>query len=276
MKAIMKNAFSRLQAADPAEAAGVTLGSSPREAEVQTAGRKNLNDLAPQFAALNDDVLFGQIWSRTDALSARDRSLATISALFSAGLFPQLKAHLQLGREHGITRSQAVELITQLAFYCGWPKAWSALPLVREVYADVKDNDIPMGELSRFPLGEENTAYEKYFTGKSWLARLTTGKFGVFNVTFAPGVRNFWHIHHAREGGGQIIICVAGRGWYQQEGQAPVKMLPGDTVTIPAGVKHWHGAAKGCWFQHLAIEAPGAGTSNEWLEPADDETNRGI
>ncbi|MGN0909641.1 MAG: carboxymuconolactone decarboxylase family protein [Succinivibrio sp.] len=275
MKFIRMNAFSRLQDAD-APSAGMTMGSSPREPEVQTAGRKNLGDLAPQFAALNDDVLFGQVWSRTDELSPRDRSLITIAALFSAGLFPQLKAHLQIGRAHGITRQQAVETVTQLAFYCGWPKAWSALPIIREVYADVKEDDIPMGQLSRFPLGPENTGYARYFTGKSYLAPLTTGGFGVFNVTFAPGVRNFWHIHHATKGGGQIIICVAGRGWYQEWGKAPVKMLPGDTITIPANVKHWHGAAKGCWFQHLAISAPGEGLSNEWLEKADDDSNRGI
>lgn len=89
-------------------------------------------------------------------------------------------------------------------------------------------------------------------------------------------MRNSWHVHEAKEGGGQILVAVAGEGWGQMEGRDPVKMLPGDTVTIPAGVKHWHGAAKGCWFQHLAIEVPGAGASNEWLEPACDESNRGI
>ncbi|MBQ6450210.1 carboxymuconolactone decarboxylase family protein [bacterium] len=102
----------------------------------QTAGRDNLGDLAPQFAALNDDVLFGQVWAREQQLSLRDRSLITIAALFSAGLYPQLKAHLQLGKQHGLTREEVVETITQLAFYCGWPKAWSAFPLVREVYGE--------------------------------------------------------------------------------------------------------------------------------------------
>jgi len=274
MKVIRMNSFCALRDSEPASA-GVVLGGSIRDPEAQSAGRRNLGSLAPEFAALNDDVLFGRVWSRIDALSPRDRSLITIAALFSAGLFPQLKAHLQIGRAHGITRSQAVEAVTQLAFYCGWPKAWSALPIIREVYADVKDDDVQMGELSHFPLGEPNP-YSQFFTGRSWLAKLNTGDFGVHNVTFAPGVRNHWHVHHAKQGGGQIIICVAGRGWYQQWGEDPVKMLPGDTVTIPAGVKHWHGAAKGCWFQHLAVEVPGAGASNEWLEPACDESNRGI
>ena len=100
----------------------------------QTAGRDRLGHLAPKFAELNDDVLFGQVWSREDKLSLRDRSLITISALFSAGLYPQLKSHLIMGKEHGLTKDEVVETITQLAFYCGWPKAWSTFPMIDEVY----------------------------------------------------------------------------------------------------------------------------------------------
>lgn len=100
----------------------------------QTAGRDRLGALAPQFAALNDDVLFGEVWSREDKLSARDRSMVTIAALFSAELFPQLKTHLALGKEHGITKEEIVEVITQLAFYYGWPKAWSTFPMIDEIY----------------------------------------------------------------------------------------------------------------------------------------------
>ena len=102
----------------------------------QTAGRDRLGDLAPKFAELNDDVLFGEVWSREDKLSARDRSLAVISALFSARLYPQLKSHLILGKEHGLTKEEVVEVITQLAFYCGWPKAWSTFPMIEEVYGE--------------------------------------------------------------------------------------------------------------------------------------------
>ena len=104
----------------------------------QTAGREHLGELAPKFAELNDDVLFGEVWSREKELSPRDRSMITIAALFSAGLYPQLKAHLQLGKEHGVTKTEAVEIVTQLAFYCGWPKAWSTFPLIREVYGEDK------------------------------------------------------------------------------------------------------------------------------------------
>ena len=106
--------------------------------EKQTAGRENLGKLAPKFAELNDDVLFGEVWSREDKMSLRDRSIATISALMAQGLFPQLKAHFILGKKHGVTKEEAVEIVTQLAFYCGWPKAWSSFPLIEEVYGNRK------------------------------------------------------------------------------------------------------------------------------------------
>ena len=105
-------------------------------AKKQTAGRDNLGKLAPQFAELNDDVLFGEVWAREEQLCAKNRSMITIAALFSAGQFPQLKAHLAIGKDHGITKEEAVEIVTQLAFYCGWPKAWSTFPLIEEVYGD--------------------------------------------------------------------------------------------------------------------------------------------
>lgn len=104
----------------------------------QTAGRERLGHLAPKFAELNDDVLFGEVWSREDKLSLRDRSLITIAALFSAGLYPQLKSHLIMGKEHGLTKEEVVEAITQLAFYSGWPKAWSTFPMIDEVYGEDK------------------------------------------------------------------------------------------------------------------------------------------
>lgn len=109
-------------------------------AKKQTAGRDMLGKLAPKFAELNDDVLFGEVWSREEQLSPRDRSLITIAGLFSAGLYPQLKSHLILGKENGVTKQEAVEAVTQLAFYCGWLKAWSAFPLIQEVYGDEEDS----------------------------------------------------------------------------------------------------------------------------------------
>ena len=126
-----------------------------------------------------------------------------------------------------------------------------------------------------FGLGQENSAYAQYFTGKSYLNPLTVpGEPPVVlaNVTFAPGCRNNWHIHHAKQGGGQLLICTAGSGWYQAAGQAPVSLEPGMVITIPPEVKHWHGAKEDSWFAHIAVEVPGEETANEWLEPVDDET----
>ena len=107
----------------------------------QTAGRDKLGTLAPKFAELNDDILFGEIWSREDKLSLRDRSLITISALMAQGLFPQLKSHIELGKEHGLTKEELVEVVTQLAFYTGWPKAWSTFPIIEEVYKEDANNE---------------------------------------------------------------------------------------------------------------------------------------
>lgn len=121
-----------------------------------------------------------------------------------------------------------------------------------------------------FELGEENP-FGQYFTGKSYLKMLATEGVGIGNVTFAPGCRNHWHIHHAQKGGGQILLCTAGRGWYQERNQPARELHPGDVVAIPPEVKHWHGAAGNSWFSHLAIEVPGDETSNEWCEAVQDE-----
>ena len=122
-----------------------------------------------------------------------------------------------------------------------------------------------------FALGEENP-FGQYFVGQSYLKMLCTEGVGIGNVTFEPGCRNNWHIHHAEKGGGQILLCTAGRGWYQEWGKPAQQLHPGDVVKIPAGVKHWHGAAKDSWFAHLSVEVPGEETSNEWLEPVDDQS----
>ncbi len=121
---------------------------------------------------------------------------------------------------------------------------------------------------SLFPVGEPNTAYAQFFVGESYLKLLASaGGVTIANVTFEPGCRNNWHIHRAKRGGGQILLCTRGEGWYREWGKPAQKLRPGDVVTVPAGVKHWHGAAKDSWFSHLAVEVPGEETSNEWLEP---------
>lgn len=121
-----------------------------------------------------------------------------------------------------------------------------------------------------FPRGNANTAYARYFVGNSYLNRLSTEGVDISNVTFEPGCRNNWHIHHAARGGGQILLCTAGRGWYQEWGKPARELRPGDVVHIPAGVKHWHGAAAGSWFAHLAVAVPGEEARTEWLEAVGD------
>lgn len=241
----------------------------------QTAGRQQLGDFAPEFAHLNDDILFGEVWSRNDLLSLRDRSLVTITSLISMGITDNsLKYHLTTAKQNGITRTEIAEIITHIAFYAGWPKAWAAFNIAKEVWNDDIKGDDAKAAFARtmiFPIGEPNTAYAKYFIGNSYLAPISTEQIPFFNVTFEPGCRNNWHIHKAEKGGGQMLVGVAGRGWYQEEGKPAVEILPGTVVHIPANVKHWHGASKDSWFAHLAFEVPGEKAETEWLEPVSDE-----
>jgi 4-carboxymuconolactone decarboxylase len=241
----------------------------------QTAGRSQLGEFAPKFAELNDDVLFGQVWSRTDKLALRDRSLITVTALVSSGVIDSsLKAHMENAKKNGITRTEIAEILTQVGFYAGWPKAWGAFRMATEIWAeDTEATDARQRFENEmiFPIGKTNDAYAQYFIGQSYLSPVSTEQVGVFNVTFEPRCRNNWHVHRATKGGGQILICVAGRGWYQEWGKPAQELHPGDVVNIPACVKHWHGAAADSWFSHLAVEVPGENTSNEWLEPVTDE-----
>lgn len=124
---------------------------------------------------------------------------------------------------------------------------------------------------SIFPIGNKNDAYAKYFIGQSYLNMLSLEQVVIGNVTFEPGCRNNWHIHHADKGGGQILLVTEGSGYYQEWGKAPRKLSPGDVVNIPAGVKHWHGAAQNSWFAHLAVEVPSENGCTEWCEPVSDE-----
>lgn len=240
----------------------------------QTAGRDALGEFAPKFAELNDDVLFGQVWSREEQLALRDRSIVTVVALMAQGLTDSsFRYHLESAKKNGVTRTEIAEILTHAAFYAGWPKAWAAFRMAKEVWAEEPAADGKALHESQmvFPVGAPNDAFARYFIGQSYLAPLSTSQVGIFNVTFEPGCRNNWHIHHASQGGGQILVCVAGRGYYQEEGKPAQELHPGDVVNIPAGVKHWHGAAPDSWFSHLAVEVPGKNTSNEWLEPVTDE-----
>lgn len=240
----------------------------------QTAGRDALGSFAPKFAELNDDVLFGQVWSREDKLSLRDRSIVTVICLMAQGLTDSsFRYHLISAKNNGISKTEIAEILTHAAFYAGWPKAWAAFRIATEVWTEDSTDDAMTRHANEmiFPIGEPNDAFAKSFIGQSYLAPISAAQVGIYNVTFEPGCRNNWHIHHAKSGGGQILICVAGRGFYQEEGKSAQELNPGDVINIPAGVKHWHGAASDSWFSHLAVEVPGTDTSNEWLEAVSDE-----
>ncbi len=210
----------------------------------QTAGRDALTGFADEFAHLNDDILFGEVWSREDKLSLKMRSILTVTVLVSKGLIDSsFQYHMQTAKKNGVTKAEMGEILTHIAFYAGWPNAWAAFRVALEVYKDDEGKDGGM-----FGLGEPNDAYAQYFTGQSYLKPLTDPKETVFmaNVT-------------------------SGRGWYQEEGKEAVELHPGDVITIPREMKHWHGAAKDSWFSHIAIEVPGENTRNEWCEAVNDE-----
>ena len=245
----------------------------PQEKIIQTAGRDNLGQFAPEFAHFNDDILFGENWNNKD-LSVKTRSIITVVALMSQGITDSsIKYHLQNAKNHGVTKEEIAAVITHTAFYAGWSKAWATFNLAKEIW---QDDSLALSDKEKyaktimFPIGEPNNAFAKYFVGQSYLAPISTEQVKIYNVTFEPSCRNNWHIHHAKTGGGQMLIAIGGRGYYQEWGKAPIEMKPGDVVNIPANTKHWHGAAMDSWFSHLAIEVDGTETSNEWLEAVSD------
>ncbi len=252
----------------------------------QTAGRDRLGDFAPDFAHFNDDVLFGENWNIPD-IDLKTRCLITVTTLMAQGITDSsLAHHIANAKVHGVSRKELVAAVTHAAFYAGWPKAWATFNLAMEVYGDdetcdgetgggaASDSEKPESHGSPFGLGEPNDAYAQYFIGQSYLNNLTSPDdyLPIHNVTFEPRCRNNWHIHHASTGGGQVLICVDGEGWYQEEGKHAQALKPGDIVEIPANVKHWHGARKDSWFSHLAFGCPGEDLSNEWCEPVDNDT----
>ena len=239
----------------------------------QTAGRNQLGDFAPMFAHLNDDVLFGEVWN-AEALDTKTKCIITVVSLMASRITDSsLGYHLQNAKNNGVTKAEIAAIITHATMYVGWPKGWAVFRQAKEIWNEaesaVSEKDAYQNSIF-FPIGEENP-YGQFFVGQSYLAPVSTEQVPVFNVTFEPGCRNNWHVHHATKGGGQMLIGVGGRGWYQEWGKEAVEMTPGTVVNIPANVKHWHGAAADSWFSHLAIEVGGENASNEWLEPVSDE-----
>lgn len=240
---------------------------------VQTAGREQLGDFAPTFAHLNDDVLFGEVWNE-QAIDVKTRCIITVVSLMASGITDSsLMYHLQNAKAHGVTKEEIAAIITHATMYVGWPKGWAVFRLAKEVWNETAtgytDKERFQNEIF-FPIGEQNP-YGQFFVGQSYLAPVSTEQIPIYNVTFEPKCRNNWHIHNAESGGGQMLICVGGRGYYQEWGKEAVEMTAGSVINIPVGVKHWHGAAADSWFAHLAIEIPGENGSTEWLEAVSDE-----
>ena len=253
-----------------------------------------LYDFAPAIDRFLKAHLFGDIFQR-DVLTWQDRELATVAALANVeGANPQLQGHMVIGIRNGLTPEQLWELVSILRTKCG-PKvaenagvvleqvlstkkqvttgARSAVDTEKTIVNNSKEKNMTQqqGDASNagvFPRGEKNEAYAKYFTGTSYLNMLSTERVFIGSVTFEPGCRNFWHIHHK---GGQILLVTGGRGWFQEWGKPARALRAGDVVNIPPETKHWHGAAKDSWFSHVFVEVPAEGASHEWLEPVSDE-----
>ena len=220
--------------------------------------------------------LFGDIFAR-DLLTHADRELVTVSALAGLdGVEPQLAAHVRGARNMGLTDAQLLAIPKALQERVGKMEAHRAAVAIQQLGISDSANDHLASDIyvqdyvdlkSNWRRGEPNTAYAQYFIGNSYLAPYDGG---MVNVSFEPGCRNNWHIHYKQV---QVLVCVYGRGWYQEWGKPAVKLEPGVIVEIPEGVKHWHGAAKDSWMQHLTYHKDvQEGASNEWLEPVDDET----
>ena len=226
----------------PANANKAQIGETTRE---QLAGGKTKaawQTFAPGIEQYLLEHLFADIFAR-GVLTHQERELATVSFLsVIKGAEPQLNAHINMAKNTGLSGDKLNYAVNYAQFI----------------------TEYNMGAFGR---GAENTAYAKYFTGKSYLAPLTDKGIHASNVVFEPGCRNNWHIHHK---GGQILLVTGGNGWYQEWGKPARKLKEGDVVNIPAGVKHWHGAAKDSFFAHIAIAVPAEGAKNEWLEEVSD------
>lgn len=233
--------------------------------EVQTGlfGPVN-NTFAPQIDYFLKAHLFGDIFVRNN-LSHIDREIVTVSAISALpGCEPQLDAHVFAAHKTGVTEEQLCQIPAVLSERVGEDVGQRCAKSVAQ-FLGQETTTVQTVDFSVWSKGELNP-YNKYFTGNSYLTML--GESGAYNVTFEPGCRNFWHIHH---GAVQVLMCVGGRGWYQEWGKEAIPMTPGTVITIPEGVKHWHGAAKDSWFQHVGYETDVQKIhSNEWLEEVSD------
>lgn len=247
------------------------------EAAAEAARSETVNaTIAPTAAALADltnRVLFGDLWQRPD-LSARDRSLVTMSALIAIGQPEQLPFHANRAMDNGLTAGEASEVLSHIAFYAGWPRAMSAVPVLKQVFANRKEKPMTtsQSDIKITPAGSSATpGPEQYFTGKVEIAGLyqtdAPARVGGATVSFSAGARTAWHTHPL----GQTLFIVSGRGWVQKEGEAVQQVDPGDVVWIPPNVRHWHGASSTEAMAHFAVAEALNGSSVTWMEKVSDE-----
>lgn len=242
------------------------------EATIQQ-GYTNAKEDTIHFQKFLTAHCFGDFYTRS-ALDLQQRELLTFGILASlGGCEKQLYAHVGANLHVGNSRKDLLSAITCLQPYIGFPRTLNALQIINEVTNQKKEKETAMKTKTIFPIGEKNTAYEQYFIGQSYLNMLVKEPMSIANVTFEPGCRNHWHIHHKS---GQILLVTNGTGWYQEWGKAARKLKAGDVVNIPAEIKHWHGATKDSWFSHIAIEVPAQGASNEWLEAVEEEAYQAL
>jgi 4-carboxymuconolactone decarboxylase len=243
------------------------------DVQTQLSGKPFNYTFAPATDYYLKAHLFGDIFAR-NTLTHAERELVTVSAISALpGCEPQLKAHAAGALNMGVKRDELQAIPDVLAQRIGAEEAYRARQAVSTVLGLPFEEGRPV-DFNVWPKGDLNTAYAKYFVGNSYLAPLDSKNGGPVNVTFEPGCRNNWHIHHKSV---QVLICVSGRGWYQEWGKPAVAMTPGTVIAIPAEVKHWHGAAKDSWFQHLTyMTKVEDGASNEWLEAVDAQTYEGL
>lgn len=250
----------------------------PRSAAVET----QMGGTAPALARYTNSVLFGDLWRRPD-LAPRDRSLVTIAALIAAGQDDQLAFHIDRGMNKGLTRTEVSEVITHLAFYAGWPRAVSAVPVARKMFearagALAQAAEPRKGSMMLEILRQGSQAATKgspdYFIGSVTVdqrfQRSDPARVGGGIVTFEPGARTAWHTHPL----GQTLIVTSGTGWVQREGGPVEEIRPGDVVWIPPGVRHWHGATATTAMSHVAIAEALDGKSVDWMEQVSEEQYR--
>ena len=232
---------------------------------------KEFRDSIPKWLT---ELYFGDFATRK-GLKGKTRELLIVVMLAAmGGAEVQISSHVLGAIKAGNTKEEVVCALAHAMPYMGMPRLFNALNTIKEIFEKEEKsfNEEQFLLKNIFGKGKENTGYSKFFIGKSYLKPLTSEKCGLFfaNVTFEPGCRNNWHIHKADKGGGQILLCVAGSGWYQEWGKPARSLCPGDVVEIPANIKHWHGAKTDSWFSHIAVEIPGENCSNEWLEEVDE------